>query len=187
MRSITIKKEWARRDRKTKQKKLIALLGGKCVRCQKTDSLQFDHIDPKTKVCNISAIMDRSWDTILQEATKCQLLCEGCHRLKTREDIGYQDIPIIVTITCEYCGQEKERPNRYVRRSIREGQTVFYCSRSCMGKDFWKRYPDKRQKPFEETECGSHTKYTRGCRCVLCTQAHRDYQNQYRRNKRILT
>lgn len=51
-------KAWkqARRDR------LIEMLGGKCVRCGATEDLEFDHIDPSTKVFAVMAGLSRAWD-----------------------------------------------------------------------------------------------------------------------------
>lgn len=66
------------------------LLGGVCRRCYKPDDgrHQFDHIDPSTKVNNISDMLDLNWDVILLELEKCQLLCEDCHKAKTLIDLG---------------------------------------------------------------------------------------------------
>jgi hypothetical protein len=70
----------ARRDR------LIEMLGGKCVRCGATEDLEFDHIDPSTKVFAVSAGLSRAWDALVEEASKCQLLCKPCHVAKGAED-----------------------------------------------------------------------------------------------------
>lgn len=64
----------------------IAMLGGACVRCGATESLEFDHVDPSTKAFEISTYADYSWDTLLPELRKCQLLCNACHKAKTAED-----------------------------------------------------------------------------------------------------
>lgn len=75
-------KAWkqARRDR------LIEMLGGKCVRCGATEDLEFDHIDPSTKVFAVMAGLSRAWDALVEEASKCQLLCKPCHVAKGAED-----------------------------------------------------------------------------------------------------
>jgi hypothetical protein len=62
------------------------VLGGKCVRCGTTENLEFDHIDPSTKVFAISAALSRAWDALVKEASKCQLLCKPCHVAKGAED-----------------------------------------------------------------------------------------------------
>ena len=74
----------ARRDRRRTE--LLELLGGECSRCSSKDGLHFDHIDRSTRSFGLSgAGLDRAWSAILEEAAKCQLLCETCHQAKTRE------------------------------------------------------------------------------------------------------
>ncbi len=62
------------------------MLGGKCVRCGTTENLEFDHIDPSTKVFAISAELSKAWDALVEEASKCQLLFRTCHVAKGAED-----------------------------------------------------------------------------------------------------
>ncbi len=66
---------------------LLEMLGGKCVRCGVDDPLllDFDHIDPKTKVKRMSQMLVwmQAWSDCVAEAKKCQLLCANCHRIKT--------------------------------------------------------------------------------------------------------
>ncbi|AEL97827.1 HNH endonuclease [Mycobacterium phage Dandelion] len=81
--AVRHKADWRSRTREW----AIAELGGACVRCSTTDELQFDHVDAKTKLFDISvAIRDcYSRDRIAVELTKCQLLCPPHHLDKTRE------------------------------------------------------------------------------------------------------
>lgn len=64
-------------------------LGGRCVDCgysEKSCALDFDHIDPDTKTCDLSAIMgglDR--ERIWAEVQKCEVRCARCHRIRTVE------------------------------------------------------------------------------------------------------
>jgi hypothetical protein len=67
-----------------------ARLGGKCVRCGATESLDFDHIVASTKNRKISEATNWSMERFLAEVDKCQLLChagQGCkgHSIKTTE------------------------------------------------------------------------------------------------------
>lgn len=62
------------------------MLGGKCVRCGATENLEFDHIDPSTKVFAVCAGLDKAWDVLVEEASKTQLLCKPCHVAKGAED-----------------------------------------------------------------------------------------------------
>jgi hypothetical protein len=67
--------------------KALELLGGSCVHCGTTSDLDFDHVDPSTKVIEVTDLLDtHSWASILKEMEKCQLLCKSCHVQKTRED-----------------------------------------------------------------------------------------------------
>lgn len=73
---------WKQRTRQ----RAVDHLGGRCVVCGSTEGLEFDHVDPATKVLAISVAIGRcwSWVRLLVELDKCQLLCTGCHLNKTR-------------------------------------------------------------------------------------------------------
>jgi 5-methylcytosine-specific restriction endonuclease McrA len=73
---------------KRRRDKAKAFLGGKCASCASTTSLEFDHIEPSTKEIDISSAiaLHWSWNRLMQELTKCQLLCKSCHVEKTRKD-----------------------------------------------------------------------------------------------------
>lgn len=59
----------------------LEYLGGRCRGCGTQDSLDFDHVDPATKVIEISMAIARtwSWARLKEELDKCQLLCRPCH------------------------------------------------------------------------------------------------------------
>lgn len=61
------------------------MLGGKCVRCGSTESLEFDHIDRTIKSFTIGGAKRASRKQILAEAAKCQLLCHDHHLDKSYE------------------------------------------------------------------------------------------------------
>ena len=72
------------RERKRKNKKyLVDMMGGKCVGCGVTENLQFDHIDRYEKSFCISTELASKLDKLIKEASKCQLLCNECHKIKT--------------------------------------------------------------------------------------------------------
>ena len=58
-----------------------------CVDCGEIDPivLEFDHIDPKTKIENISTLMTQGfkWSVIKEEIDKCEIRCANCHKRKT--------------------------------------------------------------------------------------------------------
>ncbi len=72
-----------------RKQEAISILGGKCVDCGATDSLEFDHVDPKIKSFNISKIWSYSKEHFLGELNKCVLRCKTCHKLKTGLDHGH--------------------------------------------------------------------------------------------------
>lgn len=76
------KRDWSRQRRS----QALYLLGGKCKRCGTAERLEFDHIDPKEKSFAIGKFGSHSWEDILKELDKCQLLCHDCHVIKTKED-----------------------------------------------------------------------------------------------------
>jgi hypothetical protein len=47
-------------------------------------NLQLDHEDPKKKWSH--RIWSYSWEKIMKEVAKCQILCDECHFNKTQED-----------------------------------------------------------------------------------------------------
>ena len=57
-------------------------LGGACVVCGATDDLDLDHIDPATKVGTVARIWSYSEARFRAEVSKCQLLCDPCHKAK---------------------------------------------------------------------------------------------------------
>ena len=72
--------------RACRRAQLIKLLGGACVRCGTTESLEFDHIVPGSQSFRISGkALDKPWTDLLAEVEKCQLLCSSCHRAKSKE------------------------------------------------------------------------------------------------------
>src|ERR1700722_18143959 len=82
-----VDKEWHANYRKERYAKYISkwkmYLGNKCVKCDSTEDLQFDHIDPSTKYKNITEMTDCSELRQLEEIQKCQLLCRKHHDEKT--------------------------------------------------------------------------------------------------------
>jgi len=78
-------RDYFNKRRQDRRKKLIAILGGKCARCGSTNNLQFDHKKPSIKEFRISSKIDAPEKVLLKEVNKCILLCEDCHRQKTKE------------------------------------------------------------------------------------------------------
>jgi len=50
-------------------------------------ALDFAHIDPYTKINNVSRLLaDGCFKQAKEEAMKCQILCANCHRERTWSD-----------------------------------------------------------------------------------------------------
>lgn len=64
------------------------VLGGICVKCGSRKSLEFDHIDPETKEFEISRARSVSYERLMLELVKCQLLCTDCHKIKHASQHG---------------------------------------------------------------------------------------------------
>lgn len=47
--------------------------------------MDFDHRPGEVKLFGISAAVRYSWDVILAEMAKCDLVCANCHRIRTEE------------------------------------------------------------------------------------------------------
>lgn len=67
-----------------RKKALIELMGGGCNKCgynRFTAGLCFHHINPKDKEfpLSIRILANYKWERILDEASKCALLCHTCH------------------------------------------------------------------------------------------------------------
>jgi hypothetical protein len=69
--------------------KLVEYFGSKCLDCKYEGPpfmFDFDHRDPSKKEFSISAKgCTRSFDKLLAEASKCDLVCANCHRMRTHK------------------------------------------------------------------------------------------------------
>lgn len=64
---------------------------GGCIKCGESDwrCLDYHHRDPSQKVANISSLVGRAswtWERVLEEIAKCDLLCANCHRKEEIEE-----------------------------------------------------------------------------------------------------
>lgn len=69
-----------------KKQKIFAYLGGKCVKCEGVDKLQIDHTNHLDKAFTVSSRWGLSWEKLIPELEKCQLLCKTCHTHKTQQE-----------------------------------------------------------------------------------------------------
>ena len=81
-------------QRRYKGKQLIwylSLFDGKsCIDCgeNRIPTLDFDHIDPKTKSFSVSQVgkIPGRRKEVLEEIKKCVIRCSNCHRIKTAKE-----------------------------------------------------------------------------------------------------
>lgn len=78
-------KHYDRQVRKQRWQRLVDLHGGECRHCHGVFPIEvydFHHVDPKQKSFSIGSAMGNvSWEKMLYETTKCDLLCANCHRI----------------------------------------------------------------------------------------------------------
>jgi hypothetical protein len=80
--------EYARQRKELRQAQVLDyLLTHPCVDCGESDPvvLEFDHL--RDKVANVSAMASskRPWAVILEEISKCEVVCANCHRRRTAQ------------------------------------------------------------------------------------------------------
>lgn len=79
-------------ERRNRTKVLEYLRDHPCIDCGENDVivLQFDHIDPQTKIANVSNMVNAySWEKIRSEIKKCEVRCSNCHVRKTSKQFGW--------------------------------------------------------------------------------------------------
>lgn len=85
-----------------------------CTNCgfDKVAALDFDHLDEQEKEMNISLMIadGYSWENILKEIKKCQVLCSNCHRIKTARDYKWYMSDIAVTEEDDIVPRRKRSP-----------------------------------------------------------------------------
>ena len=111
-------------------------LGGQCSYpgCDKTEDLQFDHIDPATKSMTIAKMWTASETKFQAELAKCQLLCPSHHLEKTLAEKGQKSARgTHGTITayrwcgppkCEACKAAKRTAPSYQKRRSRAANSM---------------------------------------------------------------
>ena len=73
------------------KRRAVDYLGGKCITCgysRSMHALDFHHRDPSEKDFTVSQYANLSWDKIVKELEKCDLLCANCHRELHDSNIG---------------------------------------------------------------------------------------------------
>lgn len=76
--------EYQQKRGQARKLKLINMLGGQCSVCgynRNHAALAFHHRNPETKAFTLDmrSCSNRSWEKVLAEAEKCELMCHNCH------------------------------------------------------------------------------------------------------------
>lgn len=73
-----------------RRKYYIFVMGNRCVKCRSVRDLEFDHVDPSSKLYTITEMLAQSLSEELlhAELQKCQLLCRDCHQAKSLSEQG---------------------------------------------------------------------------------------------------
>lgn len=51
--------------------------------------MDFDHRDGSGKVANVSRLIQNgTWEKVIEEVAKCDLVCSNCHRIRTHNRLG---------------------------------------------------------------------------------------------------
>jgi len=107
-------REYQRKWLAERRKFAIAVFGDKCTKCGSTTKLEFDHIDPKTKIHH--SIWSWAPIRIKAELEKCQLLCAECHKDKTgRTTHGTDQMYKNYKCRCNLCKEGSARRKKKSR------------------------------------------------------------------------
>ncbi len=64
-----------------------------CIDCDEADIrvLELDHIDPKSKLFNVSQAvkLGHTWKEVVAEIKKCRILCANCHKRRTAKQFNW--------------------------------------------------------------------------------------------------
>lgn len=66
------------------KQKAVEYKGGSCIHCgfdKHYAAMHFHHRDPSTKEYDWNKLRLKSWDKIILELDKCDLLCSNCHAI----------------------------------------------------------------------------------------------------------
>jgi hypothetical protein len=161
---------YQKKTRKQVKAELIADRGGRCEDCgyaTAATALEFHHRDAATKAFQISSgglARDRLW----AEASKCDLLCANCHRLR---HLSWPTVTELPTVT-----QRRARKQRAINAL---GSCCQGCGLSFPARLFEFHHRDARAKDFAISADGILRSWAKIeaelAKCVLlCANCHRE-------------
>lgn len=131
------------------------LQGKSCIDCGGTKNLQFDHIDPETKLFEVGSGWGRTIESIEAEIAKCEVRCFDCHMKRHGfEETGHG------------------HPWTYYGKGCR----CELCKSAVNTTD--NGFGKKKKIAKHLIVCGTRAMYNRGCRCDLCKEANNAYARE---------
>lgn len=117
-------REYVNKRKDDRKSSALKRLGGACAHCGENEGLEFDHIDPETKLDNLSCFWRSTEPLFEAELAKCQLLCKPCHRIKSAEEARERRVIVHGTLNayqrygcrCDLCAANR----RAYRRNLYE-------------------------------------------------------------------
>ena len=150
--------------------KLIEEMGGKCQICgydKNISALEFHHKDPTQKDFQLDArkMSNTKWETLLEEAKKCDLLCANCHREIHHPEMTKSEINKLKTLG-EYNALNKKESSHYkyclvCGKEMDKSDSRTYCSEECKQKvklNKFANYPSFEEITNKYSELKSWTK-----------------------------
>lgn len=134
---------------------LVNLRGGKCQRCpydKNISALEFHHINPKEKKfqLDLRTIGNKSFDLILKEFEKCELLCANCHREYHHPELSKEKTSLIII---DYNLQRLKREKTNKPKCLDCGTEINYTYKRCVDcNNFQKRKLKNRPSNQEINE-----------------------------------
>lgn len=164
-----------RKKTRTRNQKLAYLIekaGGECAACGYNDhpnALDFHHRHPKQRRFGLTlSNMGKEWDTLVEEARRCVLLCANCHRTLHYGDIASGSYSVKAQ-------RKKKRALVNMRGGACEG-----CGRRVVYAAYDFHHVDPRNKRFgicqavtEKRSWDDVLEEMKAC-VVLCANCHRE-------------
>lgn len=155
---------WKKKDAEryeSRRAMIISHLGGRCAQCGAADGLEIDHADRHSKAFDISKkLKSMKLSLLMEEVTKCQLLCETCHAQKSIRERGLTPRKGVHGTLVMYV-------NHKCRCELCRAANAEYC-RGYKRKKFG--YKEKPRTGMVHGTTNAYRYYK--CRCDLCRAAN---------------
>ncbi len=131
------------------KRKAVEYKGGSCRQCgYKTavEALEFHHRDSKEKEFSLAKIRSSSWERVVKELDKCDLLCSNCHR-----EEHASRLPALMPVLCA-AGNVKVCRKCTISQSVddfyksRNGGVLRRWCKVCVKNDGRRRKNEAKQK-----------------------------------------